>query len=144
MKEGYCMGAELYPTIQAWLIRARNDLSTAEFTSAHRTDLLDTAVYHCQQSAEKAVKAYLVSENLQVQKTHDIGRLLQTAATSKPDFLNYFTDADVLTPLATEFRYPADDEAPMPSIQQAAEAIAAARRIYDFVISVLPQETHPV
>lgn len=138
------MGAELHPTIQAWLIRARNDLANAKFTEHHRKDLLDTAVYHCQQAAEKALKGYLASEGQSILKTHDVGRLVRLASSSNPGFMQLQSMADSLTPFATEFRYPADDEAPMPSLQQATEALAAAQRIYDFVLSVLPQETHPL
>ena len=138
------MGAELYSIVQAWLIRARNDLALAEFTFEKRDDLLDTAAYHCQQAAEKAVKAFLVSQNIQVPKTHDIRRLIQHAIAASPGFSLFLTDADLLTPLATEFRYPSDDEAPMPTLVQVQDALAAARRIYDFVLSVLPPETHPV
>ena len=137
------MGAELHPTTRAWLTRARNDLANAEFTAEHRKDLLDTAVYHCQQAAEKAVKGFLACEGLSILKTHDVGRLVQSAAAINPAFAPLLPLANALTPLATEFRYPADDQAPMPTVQQADEALAAARRIYDFVLSVLPQETHP-
>ena len=138
------MGAELYPTVQAWLTPARNDLANAEFTAAHRGDLLDTVVYHCQQTAEKAVKAYLVNEGLTTPKTHDVGKLVELAAAKHVEFSRFQQVADAITPLATEFRYPADDEAPMPTAQQTQEALAASRRIYDFVLSVLPAETHPV
>jgi HEPN domain-containing protein len=138
------MGVELHPTIQAWLIRARNDLANAEFIAEHRADLLDTVVYHCQQAAEKALKGFLVSEDLTIPKTHDVGRLVQSASASSPAFAQLQSIADAITPFATEFRYPSDDEAPMPSIQQGAEALAAARRIYSFVLSVLPPDTHPV
>ena len=138
------MGAELHTVVQAWLIRARNDLALAEFTFQHRNDLQDTVVYHCQQTAEKAVKAFLVSQNSQVLKTHDIRRLMQQADAQNAGFNSFLTDADLLTPFATEFRYPSDDEAPMPTAQQTQEALAAARRIYDFVLSVLPIEAHPV
>ena len=138
------MGTELYSIVQAWLIRARNDLGLAEFTFQERSDLLDTAAYHCQQAAEKSVKAILVSQNLQVPKTHDIRRLIQQAIAAVSGFGVFLNDADLLTPLATEFRYPSDDEAPMPTLLQVQDAIAAARRIYDFVLSVLPAETHPV
>ncbi len=137
------MGAELYPTIRAWLIRARNDLAVAEFTAEHRNDLLDTAVYHCQQAAEKSVKAFLINAEMELVKTHDVSRLVSLAAGSHVGFTSYCADANFLAPLATEFRYPMDDEAPMPSIAQADEALAAARRIYSFVLSLLPPETHP-
>lgn len=138
------MEAELYPIVRAWLTRARNDLALAEFSIQNRNDLLDAEIYHCQQAAEKAVKAFLVSENTDVPKTHDIRRLIQTVAELNLGFLVFAIDAAFLTPLATEFRYPMDDEAPMPTLAQANEALSAARRIYDFVLSVLPAAAHPL
>ncbi|MBE2287431.1 MAG: HEPN domain-containing protein [Prosthecobacter sp.] len=138
------MDAELYSTVQAWLTRAKSDLSLATHSIEEIGDWLDSAVYHCQQAAEKALKAFLVSQNESVPKTHDIRRLIESARVYRDEFGGFLADADLLTPLATEFRYPMDDEAPMPTLNQANEALAAARRIYDFVLSVLPTETHPV
>ena len=42
--------------VRAWLIKARNDLDTARQISAIPEGHLDSAIYHCQQAAEKAVK----------------------------------------------------------------------------------------
>lgn len=137
------MVPELHSTVHAWLARAHNDLALAEFSIGSRHDLLDAEIYHCQQAAEKAVKAFLVSENEDVPKTHDIRRLIQAALVFNPGFSAFAEDAAFLTPLATEFRYPMDDEAPLPTLEQANKALAASRRIYDFVLSVLPTETHP-
>ena len=39
--------------------------------------IFDVAVYHCQQAAEKALKAYLVFYDQRVAKTHDVGLLLE-------------------------------------------------------------------
>lgn len=142
--KGVCfMSDELYPTVKAWLVRARNDLATAEFLIEGRADLLDTAVYHCQQAGEKALKAWLVSQNMPVQKTHDLGLLVQRAAATHEAFGTLRSDADFLTPLATAFRYPADDEAHMPTPVQADQALASARRIYSLVLAALPSDTHP-
>ena len=90
------------------------------------------------------MKSYLVSEGLAIPKTHDVGKLVELAAAKHAEFSRLQQIADAITPLATEFRYPMDDEAPMPTAQQTHDALAAARRIYEFVLSVLPAETHPV
>ncbi len=138
------MDSSLHSATKAWLIRAHNDLENASFTAMHRNDLLDTAVYHCQQAGEKALKGFLCSQGLSILKTHDLGKLVELAAACSGQFAVLQSLADALTPLATGFRYPTDDEAPMPSIQQADEALEAARQIYPFVLSALPSETHPI
>jgi HEPN domain-containing protein len=41
--------------------------------AAHTPPLLDTSIYHCQQSAEKAVKGYLVFCDQEFERVHDLG-----------------------------------------------------------------------
>lgn len=45
--------------VRAWLLRA--DLASARKLAAGADPLLDTAIYHCQQAAEKTLEALLVS-----------------------------------------------------------------------------------
>ena len=51
-----------------------------------RPALLDIAIYHCQQAAEKALKGYLVHRDKRVEKTHDVGLLLERAMQVEPLF----------------------------------------------------------
>ena len=53
--------------IQNWLTKAQHDLSAAVKLSSD-PDLLDTAIYHCQQSAEKSVKGFLVYRDQRFEK----------------------------------------------------------------------------
>jgi HEPN domain-containing protein len=46
--------------VQAWLLKARHDLLSARKLSEEPDPILDTAVYHCQRAAEKALKALLI------------------------------------------------------------------------------------
>lgn len=46
--------------VRSWMIKAQRDLASARVLAASDPPLLDTAMYHCQQAAEKAVKGYLV------------------------------------------------------------------------------------
>lgn len=129
---------------RAWLRKAANDLYAAQNLSSGENDPLDAAIYHCQQAAEKAVKAYICHVGLVIEKTHDVERLIKLAANHLPEFNGRMDDAEIVTPYATRFRYPmenAPEEPPRPEFE---EALAAARRIYEFVLSVLPVETHPV
>jgi HEPN domain-containing protein len=45
--------------VRNWLIKSNRDLMSARQLADTDIPLLDTAVYHCRQSAEKAVKAFL-------------------------------------------------------------------------------------
>ena len=67
--------------VRSWLVKAGTDLRSARILGAAEAAPLDTAIYHCQQAAEKAVKAFLVHRGVGPQKTHDIRKLtLQAAA----------------------------------------------------------------
>jgi HEPN domain-containing protein len=53
------MDDEKIKEIQRWLIKSQHDLGSANRLMEGEEPYLDTAVYHCQQAAEKAIKAYL-------------------------------------------------------------------------------------
>jgi hypothetical protein len=66
--------------IEAWLKKAKHDLAAAKKIASGDTTYLDTAMYHCQQAAEKAIKAFLTAYDVRFDKTHDI-RLLGSVVT---------------------------------------------------------------
>jgi hypothetical protein len=67
-----------------WLIKAKRDLLSARQLAEGSVPLLDTAAYHCQQAAEKAIKAYLVYHDVRFEKTHDLDVLLSQAVEIDP------------------------------------------------------------
>lgn len=56
--------------IRQWLFKARHDLRSASRLFTDEPPILDTAAYHCQQAAEKALKAFLVLHDVQFSKIH--------------------------------------------------------------------------
>lgn len=56
--------------VQGWLVKAQNDLAKARKLAEHPTSLLDTAIYHCQQAEEIAVKGLLSFHERPILKTH--------------------------------------------------------------------------
>jgi len=50
-----------HEAIQQWLLKSQRDLKVANILIDNEESLLDAVVYHCQQCAEKALKAYLGS-----------------------------------------------------------------------------------
>ncbi len=122
--------------IQQWLLKSRRDLQAAELL--FQNQLFDVVVYHCQQSAEKSLKAYLTYREVVFQKTHNLSVLLQGCLVFEPDFEILRVSAETLTPFATEFRYPGD--VIEPSQDEAAEALEMADLILNFVVQLLPDE----
>ncbi len=129
--------------LRSWLTKAASDLRGARILGSADDPPLDTAIYHCQQTAEKAVKAFLVSKELSPEKTHDIRRLTLAAAAHESSFHELLDLAASLTPYAWEFRYPGDLAETYPTREEFDEALQHAQTIYDFVLNLLPAEAHP-
>ncbi len=128
--------------VRTWLIKAQHDLATAhKLSSGPKPHLLDTAIYHCQQAAEKATKGFLVFHDQRFEKTHDIRLLVTLAELFEPKFSTWFDVAERLTPYATAFRYP--DEMLEPMREEFDQALESAEGFYQFVLSVLPEDVRP-
>ena len=128
---------------KAWMVKAWRDLETARRAADGEPPLLDVAVYHCQQAAEKAVKAFLVHPGKPYEKTHDIEVLTDLAGEVDSAFSTLADAADALTPYATRFRYPNSTFAVEPQPAEYREALQHAQAIYDFVVNLLPTEARP-
>jgi len=66
--------------------------------------ILDTACFHCQQAVEKYLKAYLIYNELPIEKTHDIIFLLNQCANFDPIFATI--DPLDINSYAVNGRYP--------------------------------------
>lgn len=132
------MDSPKYEEVQQWLNKSQRDLKVAWVLLNHEESLLDAVVYHCQQSAEKALKAYLTYQNVAFRKTHDLDVLVDLCALSEPSFQDLKDSADSLTPYATEFRYPSDTIEP--DISEAEEALTMTESVLNFVIKLLPDK----
>jgi len=128
------------PGAKAWMVKAWRDLETARRAAGGVPPFYDVAVYHCQQAAEKAVKAFLVHHAREYERTHDIEVLIDLASEVDSTFSMLADAADALTPYATRFRYPNATFAIEPLSTEYDEALQHAQSIYDFVLDLLPME----
>ena len=136
--------ADAVPTeAKAWMVKAWRDLETARRSATGEPPFYDVAVYHCQQAAEKAVKAFLVHHGKAYEKTHDIEVLVDLAGEIEAGFSKLADAADALTPYATRFRYPNATFAVEPQPAEYHEAEQHAQAVYDFVLNLLPKEAKP-
>ncbi|MFH0937750.1 MAG: HEPN domain-containing protein [Planctomycetota bacterium] len=97
---------------QAWLQKADNDLRSAQVDLAAEPPLIEDALFHCQQAAEKAMKAFLTAHDITFRKTHDLDELASACEQIDVSLKDALNPARDLTVFAWEFRYPSSDEAP--------------------------------
>jgi HEPN domain-containing protein len=134
--------AKLYE-ICAWLAKAWHDLQSAEWLMARPDPLCDAAGFHCQQAAEKALKAYLTWCDEPFAKTHSLVALATKCLPFDASFEELRAAATTLTPYAVAARYPGDLSELTEA--EAQEALALARKVWHFILERLPPDVreHP-
>jgi HEPN domain-containing protein len=120
-----------------WLQKAFADLRSARILGEGKTPIFDTALFHCQQAAEKALKGFLVYHDTPFEKTHNLTAILDLAVAIDSGFPALADDAALLTPYAIMHRYP--DEKPAPNERRFKNALAATERVYRFVLARQPE-----
>lgn len=71
---------------------------------------LEIICYHCQQAVEKAIKAIIISKDMQggVPKLHDLSFLLRQVKDYVQIEEKYYEYADTLAPYGVTIRYPSE------------------------------------
>jgi len=130
------MSAELEIARQ-WVAKAGNDLLNADNNLAAARVPCDTVCFHCQQAAEKLLKAVLAARGVPPPRTHMLSLLLDGIAASIPSVETLRDDLAILTPYAVAARYP-DDDGAMPTMEDAREARQCAQHVLDWLRRELP------
>jgi HEPN domain-containing protein len=126
---------------RGWLRRAAADFRGADVDLAADPPLIGDAVFHCQQAAEKALKAFLAWHDVPFRKTHDLAEIGQQCIALDRSLEPLCRSAEGLTTFAWIFRYPGEPEEP--PVEDAVGALALARDVYNAVLSRLPGEVRP-
>ncbi|NCC61352.1 MAG: HEPN domain-containing protein [Verrucomicrobiae bacterium] len=117
--------------VQAWLAKANNDIRGAEVDLAAKPPLVEDALFHCQQAAEKAMKAFLTAHDISFRKTHDLDELAAACEKIDTSLKESLNPARDLTVFAWAFRYPGSDKAPPKS--EAHDSLLLARAAVDAI-----------
>ena len=123
--------------VKNWFVKAQHDLDAAKQLSSVEQPLLDVAIYHCQQAAEKAVKSFLVFHDQEFEKTHDIEDLLSSAIRFDNRLETFFDSGETLTPYASLYRYPGT--VMEPEKEEFDEALKAAENVLNFILRLFPE-----
>ena len=124
-----------------WLAKVAIDLRAAEIDLSASPPLVEDVAFHCQQAAEKALKAFLVWHDVPFRKTHSIEEIGEACLTIDETLRDLVDRAVPLTEYAWRYRYPAFPEPP--SQEDAQDAFAIARQVRDAVLSRLPDDLQP-
>ncbi|MBH2005284.1 MAG: HEPN domain-containing protein [Sphingobacteriia bacterium] len=116
--------------IKAWLIKAENDLASAERLIEIQPSILDTACFHCQQSVEKNLKAFLIAKGIEPKRTHDIKELLEACAKIEPVFVTI--NPKRMDDFSVDIRYP--DQAEAPELKEALDLFGIALAVKQTVV----------
>ena len=120
-----------------WVVKAGNDLLNAD-NNLHAEDIpFDTVCFHCQQAAEKYLKAFLIGNGHTYPLTHDLLAILENILSIDADAEKLRDDLVLLMPYAVEVRYP--DDFFMPSLQDTREAREAAGNVKRWLENALPE-----
>lgn len=96
-------------TVQEWLKTSETDLGVAQHLFEHyHPKPIEIVCYHCQQSAEKAIKAVIISYGAPggMPKLHDLSFLLNQVKNLVCVDDSLYDYADTLTPYGVSVRYP--------------------------------------
>jgi HEPN domain-containing protein len=86
--------------------KAEDDLTGARTLAARPKPLKDIVCFHCQQAAEKYLKALLHELGITVLKTHDLDTLVTLLLPHEPWLKSLGRRLDSLTTFAVDYRYP--------------------------------------
>jgi HEPN domain-containing protein len=94
--------------VREWLSKAETDLAATRALVDATLDDYAPAAFHAQQAAEKMLKAWMVRHQIEIPRSHDLGKLVHIIAERDREFANDLQDLDDLTAYAVEYRYPGD------------------------------------
>jgi HEPN domain-containing protein len=92
--------------IKKWIEKADHDLGSAKIIFLHLPDYFDTIAFHCQQAAEKYLKAILIYYRIDFIRTHDLVYLLDLLSREVSIDELKFKNAFTLNNYGVQIRYP--------------------------------------
>jgi len=126
---------------QEWVDKAEGDFHTASREArVRKAPNYDAVCFHCQQCAEKYLKAYLQEQGQRFSRVHDLIELLELCLPYDGTFELQRDLLKDLTKYAVEFRYPGE----LATKEEALTVVKAMRVVRAFVRQKLGITDQPV
>jgi len=116
-----------------WLSKAQEDYSVAVGLLRRKKVPASTVCFHCQQAAEKYLKAALQEQGIRFGRTHDLESLAGLGGDVTVAVSSLSDDLKLLSDYAVRYRYPGFDA----TSRQARSAVDAVRRVRAAVTRLL-------
>jgi HEPN domain-containing protein len=120
---------------QEWCRFAAMDLNSAEYLLNMRPIPVEIVCYHCQQSAEKHLKGYLVLHGMNPPKIHDLDELCKLCMKISDTFKDIADQCSDLTAYGVQPRYPMELTLEEQDMKQ---ALTSAKEIQEFILTLAP------
>lgn len=118
--------------IKEWIDKANKDIKAVEKLK-EEPDITEVVCFHCQQAVEKYLKALLIYNGEEIQKTHNIDFLLNKCKSYNQEFEKYMGNS--LSDYAVDLRYP--DTRYIPTLEETEDAIQLMNNIIEVVKKIL-------
>ena len=92
--------------VREWFTKADDDFEFALVNFEEGKDFFAQICFHFQQAAEKYLKSYIIAQELEFRKVHDLPLLLKTCLSKDPSFEQLQEDCEYLTTFYVDTRYP--------------------------------------
>src|SRR5438105_4344008 len=122
-----------------WVRKAENDFRGARGLARKEPPLHDLVCFHCQQCAEKYLKALLEELGIPIAKTHELEKLLTALQPHRRALTPLKRGLSFLTRFAVEIRYPGENA----GRRQAEAALRWADRVRTAVRPILGLPLRP-
>ena len=121
--------------VAEWIQVAYDDYDTAKYLfDRPQRKPLEIICYHCQQSAEKSLKAVLCAHGIDIPRTHDTGILNIQCTKIDSAFSQFQRLCEELAIYATETRYPIRIEVNEDLVNRILQQVF---EIYSFVVALI-------
>jgi HEPN domain-containing protein len=118
--------------VAEWVQKAEGDFNTAlRELRARRAPNYDASCFHAQQCAEKYLKGFLVSQDIEPPRTHNLVALLKLCVSRDGSFELIRPALELLNIFAVDVRYPGE----FSTREEARDAVNAARQVQEFARS---------
>ncbi|SDM59060.1 HEPN domain-containing protein [Acetanaerobacterium elongatum] len=121
-----------------WLNKSGEDMRAAELLLQH-PECYNMCAFHCQQTIEKALKAYLLVASDRLLDGHNLTWLCRQALRYDKEFSTWMDESAVLNKFYIETRYPTDLSFAL-SRKRMEEVFKTAKEMYDFICSQVYEE----
>jgi len=118
--------------VKEWIEKADEDFEFALVNFREEKQFFAQICFHFQQAAEKYLKAYIISRDLEFRKIHELPMLLKICLSKAPSFDDLEEECEFLNTFYVETRYPVHWPTHF-SRDETEKAFQAAKAIQSFV-----------